>query len=363
MKIQSIEIGKLTIPLKKPFKTALRVLEVSETLVVIVTTDDGTVGYGAASPTAVITGDTLGSIRGALGEALIPQLVGMDVGNYEALIAKINSGVVRNSSTRAALDMAVYDLVGKMYSVPLYRMLGGHKNRFETDITVSVNSPQEMSADARGYVADGFDTLKMKVGVGADIDILRVKAVRDAVGSGVKIRLDANQGWNAKEAVRVIRRMEDMGLDIELVEQPVKYHDFAGLKFVTDNVMTPILADESVFSPEDALRIISMRAADIINIKLMKAGGIHNALKINAIAESAGIECMVGCMIENKIGIAAAAHFAASKKNVTRMDLDAPFLLATEPVEGGISFEGSSIVLSERPGLGIVKVNNLELIG
>jgi L-Ala-D/L-Glu epimerase len=363
MKIQSIEIGKLTIPLKKPFKTALRVLEVSETLVIKLITDDGTVGYGAASPTAVITGDTMGSIRGALAEALIPQLVGMDVVNYEALIAKINSGVVRNSSTRAALDMAVYDLVGKMYGVPVYRMLGGHKNRFETDITVSVNSPEEMSADAKGYIADGFNTLKMKVGVGADIDILRVKAVRDAVGPDIKIRLDANQGWNAKEAVRVIRRMEDMGLDIELVEQPVKYHDFEGLKFVTDNVMTPVLADESVFSPEDALRIIKMRAADIINIKLMKAGGIHNALKINAMAESAGIECMVGCMIENKIGIAAASHFAAAKKNVTRMDLDAPFLLATEPVEGGISFEGPTIILSENPGLGIVKVNDLEIIG
>lgn len=363
MKISSIEVGKLTIPLKKPFKTALRVLEVSETLVIKMMLEDGTTGYGAASPTAVITGDTLGSIRGALAEALTPQLIGMDIVNYEGLIAKINAGIVRNSSTRAALDMAVYDLVGKMYNVPVYKMLGGHKDRFETDITVSVNSPREMADDAKQYIADGFNTLKMKVGVGADIDIVRVKAVRDAVGPDIKIRLDANQGWTAKEAVRVIRKMEDMGLDIELVEQPVKYYDFDGLKFVTDNVITPVLADESVFSPEDALRIINMRAADIINIKLMKAGGIHNALKINAMAESAGIECMVGCMIENKIGIAAASHFAAAKKNVTRMDLDAPFLLASEPVEGGISFEGPTIIVSNSPGLGITQVNNLEIIG
>ena len=138
MKITSIDIGKLTIPLKKPFKTALRVLSVSETYVIKVTLENGLVGWGAASPTAVITGDTLGSIRGALTEVLIPQLIGMDIENYETMLAKINAGVVRNSSTRAALDMAVYDLVAKLHNAPLYKFLGGHKGSFETDITVSV---------------------------------------------------------------------------------------------------------------------------------------------------------------------------------------------------------------------------------
>jgi o-succinylbenzoate synthase len=362
MKITSIEVGKLTIPLIKPFKTALRVLEVSETYVLKVSLENGMVGWGAASPTAVITGDTLGSIRGALSEALVPQLIGKDIENYESVLARINSGVVRNSSTRAALDMAVYDLVGKLYNAPLYKLLGGHKDRFETDITVSINSPEEMVGDAANFVKDKFTTLKLKVGIGADIDILRVKAIRDAVGPDIKIRLDANQGWTAKEAIRVIRKMEDMGLDIELVEQPVKAHDFEGLKFVTDNVITPVLADESVFSPQDAFRVLKMRAADIINIKLMKAGGIHNALAINAMAESCGVECMVGCMMENKIGIVAASHFAAAKKNVTRMDLDAPYLMAKEPVEGGIYFDGPQIILSNEPGLGIIKVNDLEML-
>ena len=362
MKITSIELGKLTIPLFKPFKTALRTLAVSETYVIKMNLENGLTGWGVASPTAVITGDTLGSIKGALDEALAPQLVGMDIESYETVIAKINSGIVRNSSTRAALDMAVYDLVGKLYNVPLYKMLGGHKDSFETDITVSVNSPEEMAQDAVKFVRDRFNVLKLKVGIGADIDILRVKAIREAIGPDIKIRLDANQGWTAKEAIRVIRKMEDMGIDIELVEQPVKAHDFEGLKYVTDNVITPILADESVFSPEDAFRILKMRAADIINIKLMKAGGIYNALKINAMAESCGVECMVGCMIENKIGIAAASHFAAAKKNVTRMDLDAPFLLAKEPVEGGISFDGPRIILADAPGLGITAVNDLEAV-
>ncbi|MBT9153240.1 MAG: L-Ala-D/L-Glu epimerase [Firmicutes bacterium] len=357
MRIESVGLEKLTIPLIKPFKTALRVLEVSETWVLQMRLENGMVGWGAASPTAVITGDTLGSIQGALTEVLVPQITGMDITNYEAVLAKINSGIVRNSSARAALDMAVYDLVGRLYGVPLYKMLGGHKASFETDITVSINSPAEMAGDAVGFVRDGFTALKLKVGIGPATDVVRVRGIREAVGPHIKIRLDANQGWTAKEAIKTIILMEDMGLDIELVEQPVKAHDLDGLKQVTDNVATPIMADESVFSPEDALRVLQMRAADLINIKLMKAGGIHNALRINALAESAGIECMIGCMIENKIGITAAAHLAAAKKNITRMDLDAPFLLAHEPISGGISLVGPRLVLPDTPGLGITGVN------
>lgn len=361
MKIKSVEIGKLTVPLLKPFKTALRTLDTSVTLVVKVHLDNGMTGWGAASPTAVITGDTLGSIRGALTEVLIPQLIGLDISEYELVLAKINGGIVRNPSPRAALDMAVYDLVGQLYGAPLYKLLGGYRSSFETDITVSVNSPAEMAGDAIKLVQDRFTTLKLKVGTDAKIDIERVKGIRAAVGPHVKLRLDANQGWTAKEAIRTITAMEDLGLDIELIEQPVKAHDFDDLKQVTDAVDTPILADESVFSPEDAFRVLRMRAADLINIKLMKAGGIHNAIKINALAESCGVECMIGCMIENKIGITAAAHLAGGKKNITRMDLDAPFLLARECVAGGVSFDGPRILLPEEPGLGIIGVESLEV--
>jgi len=360
VKIRSVEIGKLTVPLRKPFKTALRTLVTSETLVVKVHLENGLIGWGAAAPTAVITGDTLGSIRAALTEVLIPQLCGLDISNYESVLAKINGGIARNSSPRAALDMAVYDLVGQLYNAPLYKLLGGYRSSFETDITVSVNSAEEMVSDALKFVQDRFTTLKLKVGTDAKVDIARVKKIREAVGPSVKLRLDANQGWTAKEAIRTITIMEDMGLDIELIEQPVKAHDLDGLKHVTDSVETLILADESVFSPEDALRLLCMRGADLINIKLMKAGGIHNALKINALAESYGVECMLGCMIENKIGITAAAHLAGGKKNITRMDLDAPFLLAQEFVEGGVSFDGPRIILPVATGLGIMGVANLE---
>ncbi|MGB7999670.1 MAG: enolase C-terminal domain-like protein, partial [Anaerobacillus sp.] len=139
-------------------------------------------------------------------------------------------------------------------------------------------------------------------------------------------------------------------------EQPVLASDVEGLKKVTDAVHTPIMADESVFSPQDALNVIRMRASDLINIKLMKAGGIHQALKINALAESAGMECMVGSMIESRVGITAAAHFAASQKNVTRFDFDAPLMLKNDLVSGGVTYSRNRMILSEEHGLGIRQV-------
>ena len=183
-----------------------------------------------------------------------------------------------------------------------------------------------------------------------------MQAIRAAVGPAVKIRLDANQGWSAKEAVRTIRKFEEEGLDIELVEQPVKAHDFEGLKYVTERVETDIMADESAFGPFEVFRLLSMRACDMINIKLMKAGGLHNAVKIANFAETVGVQCMMGCMLESKVGITAAASLAAGKKIVTRADLDAAVLLAEDPVVGGVSFQQNQLLISEEPGLGITEI-------
>ncbi|MCY8144630.1 enolase C-terminal domain-like protein, partial [Bacillus haynesii] len=166
-------------------------------------------------------------------------------------------------------------------------------------------------------------------------DLERIREIRQQAGPAVRIRVDANQGWTAKEAVKAIRKMEDEGLSIELVEQPVHRYDLEGLKQVTDAVDTPIMADESVFTPRDAFHVLKTRSADLINIKLMKSGGIRQALQINAMAEACGVECMAGSMIETRLGITAAAHFAASQKNVTKFDFDAPLMLKEDIVEGG----------------------------
>ena len=356
MKIQSIEIGKVSIPLKKPFKTALRTVHSAEDIIVKVIANSGEVGFGNAPPTAVITGDSQDSIIAAIRDTLAPKLVGMEIDNLEGIMAALDTGMLHNCSAKAALDIAVYDLFGKRYGLPLYKLFGGYCRSMETDLTISLNEPDEMVRDSLEAVAEGSTALKLKVGNDPALDIRRVQAIRDAVGPVVKIRLDANQGWNAKEAVRTIRRFEADGLDIELIEQPVKAHDFDGLKYVTDHVETDIMADESAFGPYEVFRLLSMRACDLVNIKLMKAGGLHNAVKIAHFAETMGVQCMMGCMLESKVGITAAASLAAGKRIVTRADLDEAVLLAEDPVVGGVSFDKNQLILSEAPGLGITEV-------
>lgn len=356
MKLDSVKTYTIKIPLKKPFKTALREISELETCIIEIQTDTGEVGFGEASPTAVITGDTIGSAKEAVEKYIFPSIKGMDIENLEGIMLKINKSMVKNTSSKAAVDMAVYDLFGKFYKIPLYKLFGGSKREIQSDITVSIKEPYNMAQDAVEYVREGYDTLKVKVGLDSNLDIERVKAIREAVGPKIKIRLDANQGWNPKEAVRVIRRMENMGLDIELIEQPVPYYDIEGLKYVTDVVDIPIMADEAVFSPNDALRLISMRAVDLINVKLMKCGGIFNALKICSIAEAAGIECLIGSMIESKVGVTAAANLAGGKAVISRADLDAAILLAEDPIDGGVSIMGNKLILNDEYGLGIRQV-------
>lgn len=330
-----------------------------EDVIVEISTDTGEKGYGEAPPTGVITGDTTGAILGALRDHIIPTLMGRDVDDLENLMIDLNRCVVKNSSAKAAVDMALWDLYGKLYRIPVYKMLGGSRKKLVTDITISVNPPEVMAEDARNAVGRGYDTLKMKVGIDPALDVTRLTAVREAVGPDVKIRIDANQAWNARQAVRILDQMQNKGLDIELCEQPVPAHDLDGLRYVTERSIVPVLADESVFSPEDALTILQTHAADLINIKLMKCGGIYNALKIAAAAELYGAECMIGCMLEAKVSVNAAVHLGCAKGVITRVDLDGPVLCTEDPVQGGAVFREKDITVSDDPGLGIRGVDGV----
>lgn len=358
MRIKEIQVGQISVPLKKPFKTALRTVDKVEDIVIRIITDTGHIGYGEAPPTAVITGDTKGSIKCAIEEFIKPQIMGLDIENIEVIMKKIDSALVKNTSAKAAVDIAIYDLFGQLHKSPLYKLLGGYRKEIITDITISVNDPEEMAQDSIEAVQRGYKTLKIKVGKDSKLDMKRIKAIREAVGYDIELRLDANQGWSPKEAVTILTKMEEKGFNIELVEQPVKAHDLEGLKYVTDNVDTPILADESVFSPAEAIRIIQNRAADLVNIKLMKTGGIHNALKICSIAEIYGVECMIGCMLESKLSVSAAVHLAAAKSIITKIDLDGPGLCSIDPIEGGPVFEDYKITLCDEPGLGFKTIGN-----
>jgi L-alanine-DL-glutamate epimerase-like enolase superfamily enzyme len=261
--------------------------------------------------------------------------------------------IVKNTSAKAAVDMALWDLYGQLYNIPVYKMLGGARKCIHTDITISVNDPATMAKDAVNAIERGYDCLTVKVGKEPEKDIARLSAIRQVVPKSTLIRMDANQGWTPKEAVRILNGMQEKGLDIEFVEQPVKAHDFEGLQFVTLHSYVPVLADESVFSPEDALKIMQMRAADMVNIKLMKCGGLYPALKIASAAEVYGVECMIGCMLEAKISVNAAVHLACAKQIISKIDLDGPVLCSEDPILGGAVFHEKEITVSDAPGLGI----------
>ena len=363
MKITDIRFGMLRVPLKTPFKTALRTVEAVEDIIVMVNTDSGHVGYGEAPATAVITGDTHGSIIDAIRHYITPRLIGADVADLNRNTHLIQSAMEKNSSAKAAVEIAIYDLWGQLYEAPLYRLLGGGDPVITTDITISVDYIDKMVADSLAAVERGFESLKIKVGKDIGVDIERVKAIYAAVEDRALLRLDANQGWTAKQAVYALHTLEDAGVRLELVEQPVKAHDLDGMKYVTERVHTPIMADESVFGPTEVIELIRMRAADIINIKLMKTGGISNAIRIADIAEMYQVECMIGCMLETSISVAAAVHVAVAKSSaITKIDLDGPSLCAFNPVDGGVIFNESEISVTDAPGLGIRDIRGLELI-
>lgn len=362
MKITKVRLGKLSIPLRVPFKTALRSVSSVEDVIVEIHTDTGAVGYGEAPPTGVITGDTTGAITGAIQDHIGRSILGRDVDDFEDLIQSVQKCIVKNTSAKAAVDMALWDLYGQLYQIPVYKLMGGARKSIVTDITISVNDPEQMARDAMDAIGRGYDCLKVKVGADPALDVSRLAAVRKAVGDSVCIRIDANQAWRPKEAVRILNQMQDKGLAIEFVEQPVAAHDFEGLKYVTERSYVPVLADESVFSPEDALKIMQMGAADLVNIKLMKCGGLYNALKIISAAEIYGVECMIGCMLEAKISVNAAVELACAKKIITKIDLDGPVLCKEDPIRGGAVFNEKDITVSDKPGLGIQGVDGLQYL-
>jgi o-succinylbenzoate synthase len=361
MKITDIKFAILEVPLKTPFKTALRTVNEIKDVVIMVETDTGHVGYGEAPATAAITGDTLGSIVETIRNVMKPLLIGRDISNLNEITEMIQSCIVKNYNAKAAMEIAVYDLFAQLYNAPLYKILGGGEPSLQTDITISVDYIDKMVEDSLKAVDLGFETLKIKVGKDIGLDIERIKAVYSAVKDKALLRLDANQGWTAKEAVNALRSLEDSGVILELIEQPVRADDLEGMKYITESVITPVMADESIFGPREVIELIQMRAADIINIKLMKAGGISNAIRIADIAATYGMECMIGCMIESSISVSAAAHVAVAKSNIIKkIDLDGPSLCAHDPVVSGVKFNNSEITISDSPGLGIVSIENLQ---
>jgi L-alanine-DL-glutamate epimerase-like enolase superfamily enzyme len=351
--IVDVRTHRVGAPLHTPFVTALRAATTVETVVVEVVDDDGRSGFGEAPQVWQVTGASLAGSAACVAEMLAPRLLGRDPDDLVANCRIVEGAVAGNEAAKAAVDVALHDLAAHRLGVPLARLLGGTALRVPTDVTLSAGGADALASAAGDRVAGGFDILKIKVGTDAATDVARVRAVRTAVGPGVRLRLDANQGWTPREAVRVISAIEAEGLDVEFVEQPVPRWDLDGLAWVSDRVDTSILADESVFSVRDLVEVIRRRAADMVNVKLAKCGGLRAARTLLSLAEEHGMGTIVGSMMEGPVGVGAASSLVAAHGTTAVSDLDAAWWLAATPVLGGMSYDGAFVQLADAPGLGV----------
>jgi len=358
--IQQVEVYRVTLRYKEPFRIAPGASTESHNVVVKVVTDYGAIGWGESSPSRRVTGETAETVVKIL-DKIVPKLIGMCPLRIEQDVEIMDSVVSGNPAAKAAVDMALHDIFGKKGRKPLFMLMGGYRTEVLTDITLGIKPPKEMANDAVKSVKKGFKALKVKVGVDPAEDVERIKLIREAVGRDIQLRIDANQGWTPPQAIEALNKLEKF--DIQFAEQPVPAEDINGLKKVRKNSPIPVMADESVHSPEDALHLIQTEVVDLINIKLMKSGGILKARKIASVAEAAGIPCMIGCMSESELGIAAGAHFAAAVKNVQYADLDSDILHSDKLVrKGGIKVKNSMRMFSKQHGLGIREIDN-KLLG
>lgn len=353
VKITKVEIFKLVIPFSQPLKVAIGEISGAENVIVKIVTENGICGWGEASPCSFITGDTVETSY-AMAQSLARIIKGKDALAIEMRMKEINRFTVGEPSVRSAFDMALYDIAAKSAHMPLYRFLGGERREIRTDLTIGWHDTVEETVAAAQTILDaGFDAIKMKVGRADMQDVSHVAAVRELAGPEVAIKIDSNQGWDYPTAVANLNAMKE--LNLQYSEQPLAVWNHDELARLRSRVDMPICADESVFDHHDALTLIKLGAADYLNIKLGKAGGIHTGLKINAIAEAAGAKCMIGCFGESRLGLSAAAHLAMARPNITFLDLDSAYHFKSDPVIGGVTFDnkiGGLLHLPDTPGHG-----------
>jgi len=344
--MQKIE-PRLVAPIRLAYGSVLSV----ESVVIRIDTESGTSGYGEASTIAFVTGETPETIMATLARfrtALIGKHA-LAIGQVHGVMDAMIRG---NSAAKAAVDIALYDILGKSLEQPLHRLLGAAETSFATDVMLSIDAPDAMAEEARSRCAQGFTALKVKAGRDVPADVEAVRRIRQAVGPEIILRIDANQGWTIAETLKVARELHSH--DIRGIEQPVPFWDVEGMARLRGRMGSiELIADESLHSPQDAVRLVRAAAADMFSLKLAKAGGIYRALQINAIAEASGVSCMLGCMPETRIATAAAAHLKAAQNNISVADLDAAVLVAEPRIDGGFAIDGATITLSDRPGLGV----------
>jgi L-alanine-DL-glutamate epimerase-like enolase superfamily enzyme len=349
LKITRVEIYKADIPFHEPFKIAIMEIPAAQSVFVKLFTDEGIYGVGEANPYWGITGETQ-AINLAAAVDLAKIVLGKDPLNIEERNREMHKYLAFNSTIRSAFDMALYDIAGKVAGLPLYAFLGGGKRSFWTDNTIGLDSPDRVAQKAIKYKEMGFQAVKVKLGTTKNLDVARIKSIRNAIGNSLPIRIDANQGWDYHTAINTLKELEQYG--IEYCEQPIAHWDYENLKRLRESTTIAIMADESLFDHHDAFKLATNGCCDYFNIKLAKSGGIETALKINSIAESAGIKCMLGCMTETRLGLSAAAHVVSARTNIQYADLDGYLFMKEDPIIGGAIYNVGEITISDEPGHG-----------
>lgn len=306
------------------------------------------VGQGCAAPSEV-TRESMLTVGNAM-QTLVKGLRGFEFLKPAEVADRMDRIVPGNPSAKAAIDIAVHDVLARIAGVPLYRYLGGTADRMVTDMTIGIMPTPAAVDRARRWVSHGFRALKVKVGTNPQSDLERVRAIRSAVGPSVEIRVDGNQGYAWGQALQFIRQAKD--LNVSLFEQPTNASDYEGMRVLTESSPVPIMADEMVQTAEDVKKVKWGNAAKAVNLKLMKHGGIARSAEIDTLCTSAALPTMVGCMGEPQLSIAAGLHFALASKNVRWLDLDSYFNLAEDP-STGLRFADGQLIAPTKPGLGI----------
>jgi len=352
MKIVDVETFAVNVPHKVPFKAAYGTYYGCEYLIVKIRTDNGVVGVGESSTIPIYGAESLESSKFIVERYLRFAVIDQDPFDLAKIHARMNEAVFGNAYAKGGIDLALFDIAGKSLNVPVYTLLGG-KYRQEVEVTgvLSNKRPEEMVLEAQRYLRDGFKCLKMKVGVDPEMDLARLKAVRQSV-EDTPIKLDANEGWTAQTAPGIIRKMEKY--DPLYVEQPIPRWDLNGLADVSKSVETPIVADECVGDEHDAMKIVEKRAADYLNIKIARVGGLYRAKKIATVAEAAGIPCILGSMLELGVGTAAGIHFAVSTENLRyATEIVGPLYIVEDIVKNPLVFKNGLVEVPSTPGLGV----------
>jgi L-alanine-DL-glutamate epimerase-like enolase superfamily enzyme len=351
MEITHIETIPVTMRLRHPYTIAYETVSSCTNLFIRVETNAGIQGWGCAAPDPFVTGESPAGVQKSL--IKVAELIrGHDPLRYIHILEMLKSEFPKQSSMLCGVDMALYDLLGRVCRIPLWRLLGGYRSSIKTSITLGIMPVDEALRQAREYVDQGFKSLKIKGGLDPAVDVERIIKIRECVGKEIELRVDLNQGYSAEQAIWFVE--QSLPANIELIEQPTLKGNLAQLGKVTDQVPIPVMADESMNSLRDVFRLAQGNLVDMVNIKLAKVGGISEAMMINAVARSANLEAMVGCLDEAALSIAAGVHFALARPNVRYADLDGHLDLLDDPSLRAVCLVDGVLYPTNGVGLGFI---------